>query len=179
MNEVKNIVIEFFNTELKARGFQFSENREKAQDEINHYYNFCIEDLHEMLGISFLREDELDEDEIEEEVYETPRYIFKISNYKNDIYGEIYIVYCSGFLSSPMFSEVLNMTDFYILGKIESQGWKVLKNGAIDFDNPENWEDGHGPEDLSIKKLGQFISTERYLEPEDDDDEMKKYLADE
>ena len=88
----------------------------------------------------------------------------------------MYVVYTSSFLVDEETAEILCMDFYYILLKIEGK-YKVANHGNVDFDDESKWKEGQGI-DISINNLGKPVEIERYLEPEDDDDEMAKYLSD-
>lgn len=138
----------------------------------------AIEDLDESLGI--LQRNELDQED-HPTTYQ-PRYLYKLSAYKNQIYGDIWVAYAS---STATETDPNSYTIFeaFIVGKIEDE-LKVIgtmmrhKNRSTM--KVEDWKASiYNPSDLDIKKLGGSIATERYFQPSNRDDfSLEEYLKD-
>ena len=175
MKEIKQFLEDFFKSEVEARKFSMIENRALAKRAVNKFYSYCIPDLYNMFGVVF-NEEELFDFESEPSRYSHPRYIYKISLYENKNYGSVYVAYVSGFHFNKRLAGFYEMAEFFVLTEINNE-LKIIKSGAIDLDNRPNWIDEHGAKDISIHSLGKFVSAKRYIEPKDDEDSMKKYLA--
>ncbi len=58
-------------------------------------------------------------------------------------------------------------------------GLKIFKSyrftSDLDISEEILWIEGEGPNDINFENIGDYIRTERYLEPEDCDESMKEY----
>jgi len=112
----------------------------------------------------------------------TPAHLFKITAYKHDHYGNIWIAYVSDSYSFPQ-GETSPMSRAFIISRIEGQ-LKIIACMSVELDEsymePTNWKASiYNPKEIDIFHLGEFLSTQRYLEPRDDGFSLKNYLEDE
>lgn len=176
MNTIRNFVKDFLLAEVEAANYQDYSNRAIAKEKVEAFYSSCLEPLKDKLGVVYDEEDLFGFEDTPED-YKHPRHLFKISHYKNEIYGNIFLAYVSGFLFDDDIAERYRMTDCFCIATIKDE-LKIIKLSGVDLDTGE-WIDLLGTSDISIENLGTFIAAERYLEPVHDKDNMAKYLADE
>jgi len=111
-----------------------------------------------------------------------PRYLYKLSNYKNDIYNEIWVAYLS--VKNPVGkADEVVFSDAFIISKIENN-FKLIGLMGVKLNDltmkVNGWKRNiYNPSDLDIIKPGEFIKTERYIEPGNYDNfSLKEYLKD-
>ena len=153
---------------------------------VREFRNMAIEEVDKNLGISE-RSDfgifKRSEKEIAENpLVNKPRHLYKLSAYKNKTYGNIWVAYAS----NPNPRREINKSVFFegfIIGEIENE-LKIIGKMIINISRLNmvvtGWKGGvYNPSDLDIKKLGKFISTERYSEPGNQDNfSLEEYLKD-
>ncbi len=176
MEEIKNFVISFTKQEAEAIYLRRQPNLDEYNNALKTMNNYCVEALHDSFGM--IQKTEL----YNQEYYDTwskkknpnPRHIYKISHYKEDSYGDVYVVYISErnpndeiFLYGKCLF-VTNINDNLKIIKSYSFGDEMLVK--------DKFEGGQGLEDISFKTLKKPILIERYLEPLDDKDGMEHYL---
>lgn len=102
-----------------------------------------------------------------------PRHLYKLSFYKNEIYGDIWVAYVS--VKNP---SIEPKSDVFFQGFIlayVNNGLKAIGTMVTEKNRSTMKVDGwraspYNPSDLDINILGGFISTERYFEPNNRDD---------
>jgi|UPI000830F3F0 hypothetical protein len=157
-------------------------------------FNECVRELYTMSidrvgkGLGVAERSDLgifkrSEQEIAESpLINKPRYLYKLSNYTNKIYNEIWVAYLS--IKNPVGkpNEVV-FSDGFIISEIENNikliGLMGVKLNDLTME-VKGWKGNiYNPSDLDIKKLGKFIKTERYIEPANFDNfSLADYLKD-
>ncbi len=176
MEEIKNFVISFTKQEAETIYLMRQPNLETYNMALQKMNNYCVESLHNKFGMIPLME--LDDQEYydtwSKKKYPNPRHIYKISHYKEDSYGDVYVVYLS--TGNPIV-EIFTYGTCLFITKINNN-LKIIKKYV--FGNEmlvkDKFEGGQGLEDISFKTLKKPILIERYLEPLDDKDGMEHYL---
>lgn len=157
-------------------------------------FNKCVRELYTMsidrvgngfgvferkdLGIFTRKEHEI----VENPLINKSRYLFKLSNYKNKIYKEIWVAYVS--IKNPIGkpNEVI-FSDGFIISEIENE-FKIIGLMGVKLNEltmkVTGWKGNiYNPSDLDVKKLGEFITTERYYEPGNYDNfSFNEYMKD-
>ena len=106
--------------------------------------------------------------------YPNPRYLFKISEYENDNYGNIWACYVS--VPNPS-STVKRISDCFIVVKIKDN-FRVVAKMRLD-PNTNKWTFYGGDENkgLRVHNLGKATEIERFMEPTNEGS-LKEYLKD-
>ncbi len=176
MEEIKNFVINFTKQEAETIYLMRQPNLETYNMALQKMNDYCVSLLHNKFGMIPLME--LDDQEYydtwSKKKYPNTRHIYKISHYKEDSYGDVYVVYISErnpndeiFLYGKCLF-VTNINDNLKIIKSYSFGDEMLVK--------DKFEGGQGLKDISFKTLKKPIHIERYLEPSDDKDGMEHYL---
>ncbi len=150
--------------ELESHNLDTVPDLERFNAKVDELYSHCHEDLHGTLNI--LKKDELEDDSYFENYkdyqLDRPRFLFKISHYKNAKYGDLYVAYVTE--SALEYSDHLSYFQALFLAKLESE-FKVV---AVSFVNHENLDNIHWAktagiyeDDLSLDNAGEFVATER------------------
>jgi hypothetical protein len=145
---------------------------------VSELYDMAIDNLDESLGI--LQRSKLDKEEVPT-TYK-PRHLYKLSSYKNKIYGDIWVAYASSTTTDtdPKYDTIF---EAFIISEIENE-LKIIgtmtrhKNRLTMI--VQGWKGSvYNPSNLDIKKLGKFVATERYFEPGNYDNfSLNEYLKD-
>lgn len=177
MEEVKNFISAFLKTETEASDASIKPNLEDYNNKLNFMNSFCVEELYNKFGM--IPQNELESDEFYETWKDAElskiRHIYKVSYYKDDRYGDVYVVYISE--KNPddeifLYGECLFITD------IDNE-MKIIKNYTFGDDRgKDKFMANQGLKDISFNTLKKPINIERYLEPVDDEDGMEHYLKD-
>lgn len=178
MKKVKEFILKFLAKEAEYWTRLHSNDLNTFNNCVKELYSRAIEDLDE--GLEIFEEKKLIE-ENDPTIYK-PRHLYKLSNYKNKNYGDIWVAYAS--IKNPIGkpNESL-LVDGFIIGKFQNK-FKIIGIMGIKL-NPSTmavmgWEESfYNPSDLNVKKLGEFLETERYFEPGNYDDfSLNEYLKD-
>ncbi|WP_300487868.1 hypothetical protein [Flavobacterium sp.] len=178
MEEIKKFIDEFFKAEVVATEASVKPSLEYYNEKLDLMNSFCIKELHNKFGLIPLKE--LDSEDFYERWANAkprnPRYIYKISYYQDDVYGDVYVGYISGKNPNDMF---LLYGESIFITKINGE-LKIVKNYTFGDDMlvKKKFETAQGLKDISFETLKKPVMIERYKEPEDDDDAMEHYLAD-
>lgn len=108
--------------------------------------------------------------------YPNTRYVYKISHYKDDKYGDVYLVYLS--TGNPR-DGIFTYGACLFLAQIDNR-LKFIRKYILGDEMlmKDKFKGGQGLKDISFKTLKKAINIERYLEPVDDEDGMKHYSKD-
>ena len=180
IKEVKEFIEAFLEAELKAKTASFKPDIVKSEEAIKELYDYCTKDCFNRLGIIIpvhIWDSEFYEKKKDVQ-FTVPRHLYKISKYKNIKYGEIYLVYVSLFIDSERRKNYFDLTYCFIVTKLEGQ-YKIISQWMVDLDNEKKWLFSFGDTDVKINRPGEFIETERYIEPIHDEEGMAKYKRDE
>ncbi len=138
----------------------------------------AIDKLDQGLGIYYKKELVFDENPV---IY-LPRHLYKLSRYKNQIYGNLWVAYVSS-TTTDEDPKADTMFEAFIISEVEGE-LKVIGT-MIRFKNRstmkvEGWKASvYNPSDLDVQKFGEFIETERYFEPSNRDNfSLEEYLKD-
>ncbi|RZJ48431.1 MAG: hypothetical protein EOO44_21105 [Flavobacterium sp.] len=176
MEEVKNFINAFLKTEIEASDASIKPNLEDYNKKLNFMNSFCVEELHNKFGM--IPHKELKSEEFYERWKDADpsnaRHIYKISHYKDDKYGDVYVVYISEINPD---NEIFLYGECLFVANISNE-LKVLKNYTFGDELliKSKFEASQGLEDISFKTLKKPIHIERYIEPVDDKDGMEHYL---
>ncbi len=178
VENVKKIISEFLKAEAEASDASIKPNLDDFNEKLNFMNSFCVEELHNKFGM--IPQNELESDEF----YETwkdsesssTRHVYKISHYKDDKYGAVYVAYISE--RNPD-DEIFLYGECLFVTNIDNE-LKIIKNYTFGDDGAmkDNFVANQGLKDISFKILKKPVKIERYLEPVDDEDGMEHYLND-
>ncbi len=175
ISDVKLFVENFSNVELDARNASLRPDIDFFNRQLDIMNSFCIEELYDAFGMVKLDEPEtaVFYESNKKFSYSNKRLLFKISQYSNNKYGELYLVYVSGF-SSIYQSNII--FDCLFIARINNEYKIVRRFWFSEEDGIEKiWKEGHGDEDISFETVGELVVIERYLEPIDDEYSMEDY----
>ncbi|MFC3158008.1 hypothetical protein SAMN05443633_104350 [Chryseobacterium arachidis] len=186
MEKVKEFILKFLNKESECWNRLHSNELDAFNQEVREFRSMAIEGVEKGLGISertdfgiFTRtEKEIADNPI---TYK-PRHLYKLSAYKNEIYGDIWVAYVSS-TTTDSDPKAYTIFEAFMISEIEDE-LRIIGT-MIKYKNRstmkvEGWKASvYNPSDLDIKKLGEFIETERYLEPGNRDGfSLDEYLKD-
>jgi len=109
------------------------------------------------------------------------RHLFKLSNYEHKQYGELWVAYLSN--PNPRREISKSAIDEAFIMALIDDGLKVIGTMSVGLSQSTmeitGWKkDMYNPSDLDVRKLGKFISTERFSEPKDDGFSLTDFLED-
>ena len=178
MKKAKEFILKFLDKESECWTNLELADLNVFNNSVKELYEMATDNMDESLGI--LQREKLDEED--SPISYKPRHLFKLSEYKNKIYGDIWVAYVS--IINPR--REINKSVFlegFIIGEIGNE-LKIIGKMIINTNRSnmkvEGWKSSvYNPSDLDINKLGEFISTERYFEPGNRDDfSLEEYLKD-
>ncbi|NOQ71751.1 MAG: hypothetical protein GQ574_07115 [Crocinitomix sp.] len=175
MEKVRRFIGQFLQTEADCWTKLDLNDLDDYNKSVTALYAMAITDLDEGFGI--LIEDELDQEEYQQKYM--AGHLFKLSSYKNSVYGNIWIAYASG--KSPRRDPKKGgFWRGYVISTIDDQlkiiGLMSVALSEMDME-PVGWDKSvYNPADLNINNFGEFIATERYDEPKDDGFSVQDYL---
>ena len=187
ISEIKDFLEEFFQAELDARNSTSIPDLDNMNNKIRKMYTYCSEALHFCFGI--IPEKSLKDPEYYEErkgfKHEHPRFLFKISHYRNKIYKDLFLAYTTS--SVPMSAKYLKISKCLFIGK-QAGEYKILNYYFVNNEYPDriHWVKVEGQiHSPTFEDAGEFVKAERYLEPtynkrsvEDYEFSMQEYQAD-
>ncbi|MDI1257322.1 MAG: hypothetical protein PSV16_14605 [Flavobacterium sp.] len=179
MENIKTFLENFTKQEAETIYLFRQPNIEEFNKALQKMNEYSVDDLHNKFGM--IPSTQLEEPEFYEQwstkKYPNPRHIYKISQYKDDIYGDVYVAYLS--VRNPI-AEIFTYGGCLFISRIDNE-LKIIK--FYTFGDPmlikkkfETSVGGFG--DISFKTLKSPVSVERYREPEDEDDSMEHYNKD-
>ncbi len=178
MQIVKEFINQFLNKEAECWTKRQLTNLDAFNQSIKTLYDMAIDELDQGLGIYYKKELVFDENPI---IYK-PRHLYKLSSYKNKIYGDIWVAYVS--IKNPIGEPYKGLfSDGFIICEIENK-LKIIGTMGVKLNSLTmkvmGWKGNvYNPSDLDIKKLGKFTATERYFEPNNRDNfSLTEYLKD-
>ena len=178
MEELRNFITAFLKAEVEASNASIKPNLEDYNQKLNFMNSFCVEELHNKFGM--IPHNELKSEEFYERWKDADssniRHIYKICNYKDDKYGEVYVAYISE--SNPDI-EIFLYGECLFVARIDNE-LKIIKSYTFGDELlvKYKFEASEGLRDISFKTLKKPIHIERYLEHIDDKDSMEHYLKD-
>jgi hypothetical protein len=183
MEEVKILLERFFEVEARTATLK----RIPDLDSLNEYNKslkelnaFFIEILQGAWGHEFM--DELDDEDVYEMLDssndDSPRQLFKISNYNHGEYGGVWVAFISS-ASPDEDYKILSDALFLIKEQEKLKIARVYRYSDYDSDGLSyEWKGGSGYRDLTFESLEGPIAIERFQEPEEDFDGLKHYNDD-
>ncbi|WP_426473903.1 hypothetical protein [Chryseobacterium balustinum] len=186
MEKAKEFILEFLDKEAECWTRLNSNELDAFNQVVREFRNMAIERVEKGLGISeridfgiFTR---TEKEIAENPLINKPRHLYKLSAYKNKMYDEIWVAYVStknpiGEPNKSVFS------NGFIMSEIDNE-FKIIGIMGVKLNNltmnVTGWKGNiYNPSGLDIKKLGKFVSTERYSEPDNRDDfSLNEYLKD-
>jgi len=178
MKEAKEFILKFFAKEVETWTKYQSGDSDLFKKSVEEFYGMAIDDLDESLGI--LKTSQVKKED-KPMVYQ-PRYLFKLSAYKNKIYDDVWVAYAS--IKNPISKAKESVISHgFIIAEIEGE-LKIIGTMMIYKNRStmkiEGWRESmYNPSDLDISNFGEFVAVERYSEPGDYDDfSLKEYLKD-
>lgn len=177
MKDIQNFISKFFQAELDARNAYIKPDVAFALKQLEIFHSYSINLLHNKYGITKNGIPDEDLYEAMEGVeYDQLRQLFKISQYKNKKHGNLYLAYASNVNPLP---RIFRMFECFFIAKIGGE-FKVIQTALFSSGEGEipYWSLGSGDEDISFDSAGQFVATERFLEPKNDPYSMEEYKKD-
>ncbi len=180
ISEAKTFVEAFFKAELKAKTLRLKSNIEEAEQAINFLYGFATEDCYNRFGaiLPVSVKSKSFYEKYKGVQFTIPRHIFKISNYKNKKYENLYYVYVSSFLTDDDDKDYFRMTNCFLIALVKGQ-YKIVGEASMDPDNKSIWIYEYGDNAINFDSPGELVEIKRYLEPVHDHDNMAKYYKNE
>ncbi|WP_196887661.1 hypothetical protein [Aureivirga sp. CE67] len=179
MNVIKEFLKSFFNAEAVAKDAMLIPDLKSLTDKVNILNEFCIKELDNafVAKMDNLLPDGFYKRAMGSKKFQ-PRHLFKISHYINDKYGDLYLAYVSEPNTDSKYD--LEYFDCFFITKINNE-YKIIRDFFVHKDRDMgtiNWNPHHGDRDIDFDTVGEYISSERYLEPSECEFSMKDYLAD-
>jgi hypothetical protein len=179
ISEVKEFLDKFIQAEMEA--WIENENpdlifRNQLVDKVN---SFCDKIMVNKMGIGVWKYPMAEPGEYEQsknfEYF--PRNLYKISQYQNEKFGEVYLAYVSASNPDP---KNLKIFECIFIANIDNE-LKII--GDYFVSNKDNtdimeWNKSRALDDLSFKTAGKFITVERFMEPVGNEWSMEEYLKD-
>lgn len=170
MNRIKSFVEKYLEAEAKLTTVKRLPEMDSYNEALDYYFSFLVKQLQGATGHMPMTELG-SEDEYEMLAGypdDTPRLLFKISEYLHPTYRNTWVAYLSQPNATPDYK---SLHDAIII--IEDNGdLKIAKfllyTNYTDYghkDAPYRWDDMAGYHDLNLKSLKEPINIERYLEP--------------
>lgn len=178
MQTIKNFITQFLQAEAETTFLMRQPNLENYNNALQKMNAYCVESLQNKFGLIPLNE--LDEPEYYEKwstkKHPNPRHIYKISQYHDKTYNDVYVVYVSE--KNP--DDEIFQYGMSLFITIISDELKIIRNYSFGdaMRIKDKFEAGQGFSDISFKTLKKPIAIERYQKPEDDKDAMDHYEAD-
>jgi hypothetical protein len=172
MNKIKSFVEKFAGSEARVSTLARTRDLAAYNNELKIYYSFLVKQLQ---GATGYMPKETPLSDIEYEMFKgypetKPRGIFKISEYKSQKYGTVWVA----FVSEQNFDEYYKSLQDALFVIEESGELKIAKNMLYtnysengDQNTPYRWDDMKGYQDLNFETIGEPILIERYMEPGD------------
>lgn len=186
MEKAKEFILKFLDKEAECWTRLNSNELDSFNQAVREFRSMAMEGVEKGLGISertdfgiFKR---TEKEIAENSLINKPCHLYKLSAYKNKIYDDIWVAYVS--IKNPIGEPNESIiADGFIISEIENEFkiigtmWMALNNLTMKV---KGWKGSvYNPSDLDIKKLGKFVSTERYSEPGNHDDfSLNEYLKD-
>ena len=170
---VKQFIQNFLQAEATASDALVKPNLEDYNQKLEMMNNFCVPELHNKFGM--VHRTELWDDELYEEWKDAPpqnpRNIYKISQYQDDNFGEVYVVYLSG--KNPI-AGIYRYGQCVFVSNINDE-LKIIKSYTFGdrMKIKKKFEAPAGRTDISFETLLKSLAIERYLPPTHDKDGMK------
>lgn len=149
---------------------------------LQEYFSFLVEKLHGATGHMPMTELDSEEEYEMMEGYpdDTPRQIFKISEYYTSQYGTVWVI----FVSERNFKESFKQLESAFIVIKESGELKIAKfllfnnyTESGDLNARYRWDDMWGYPDLNFETLKNPVKIDRYLEPSDSQEGLDQYNA--
>lgn len=172
MEEIKNLMLQFIDYEKKA------EEAYRKGDIESH--NAFANKVTELAGLVLLGEIKLPLSESDERKIErkkdfpvAARHLYKISEYKNETFGKIWIAYVS--VANPVVGITKLLSHYFAIAYVTGQ-LKIIARFAIDPDTYK-WRFTKGERNIILNKKN-FVAAERYTSPTNEDWSIEEYLKD-
>ena len=183
MEEVKQFIEAFLKLENEVWTVRRTKDLDLTNSKFEELQSFAVGEMIHGLGLG--KQNKLLPEMMYKVMASNPspkqRILYKISAYKNKKYGDLWVAYLS--MHNPL-AKSTNDTyhTAYIISSIEGE-LKIVASMSVALADSDlravGWDKSvYNPFDIDINNLGEFISTERYVEPEDDGFSLKEYLAD-
>lgn len=178
METIKNFITQFLQTEAETTFLMRQPNLKNYNAALQKMNAYCVESLQDKFGMIPLHE--LDEPEYYEKwskkKHPNPRHIYKISQYQNETYNNVYVAYVSE--KNPD-EEIFQYGMSLFITSIHDE-LKIIRKYSFgdDMRVKDRFEAGQGLSNISFKTLKKPIAIERYQKPEDDKDAMEHYEMD-
>jgi hypothetical protein len=177
INDVKIFLDKVFQTELEA--FIETKNpdlifRNKIVEKLNAHCHDIMQNTMGVITTKYVKWT-IEDYEKSKTFEKRPRKLFKISHYKNEKYGDVFVAYSS--THNPLI-DTFRLSNCFFITKLENEFKIIGKSFVAREDYGTNWIKSHALDNMTLDTVGTFVSAERYLEPVDYEWDMKEYLAD-
>ena len=179
METIKTFVENFLQAEATASDALVKPNLEDYNQKLEIMNNFCVPELHNKFGM--IPHTSLKSDDFYERWKNNPpvkpRIIYKISQYQDKNFGDVYVAYVSERNPNGMiflYGECVFITAI-------NKELKIVKSyvyGNDGMKKKSRFESSTGLQELAFKTLKKPIAIERYLPPTHDKDGMEHYEKD-
>jgi hypothetical protein len=175
MKEPQLFILHFVEKEAEAWTRREQGDLNAYNYSVKELYDLAIEELDEAFGILIKKELK------HSTTFKcNPRLLFKLSKYRNDLYGDIWVAYTS--MKNPDTESPGGLSEGYIISIVDGE-LKIVGHMWLALDElymePSNWEASmYNPSNIDIHNLGEFIYAERYKQPDDDGFSVEDYLKD-
>ena len=180
MKQIKTFLNQFVEVEAQANYLRLKPNLNdynSAYEKMNTFLVKLLEGQMGLLKLEKLESEQFYNDYKDSEPFNT-RKVYKISHYKHEKYKDVWVAYTS---------EINPFDDFNLMSEAlfiikEEDNYRIAKQYIYTDYNTDgyeqSWESLQGYNDLTFSSLEDYINSERYEEPSDDEDSMKMYLED-
>lgn len=169
MEQIIRFLEKFFEVEAKVSSLKGKRDISAYNSCLEYYYSMMVEELRGATGympMTSMRSDD-DYEKLMNYPDDNQRHLFKISEYKHDKYGRVWVAYVSAQNPRPEIKRLNNA-----IFVIEEQGYKVAKfilytdySENAELDSTFHWEEMWGYPDLMIGKMEGPLKIDRIEEP--------------
>jgi|GEM_PF-4813868 len=145
---------------------KFAEYNSYAKEIKSHMYDSTVG-----LGLPVLQQPKPDFF-YEDAPYPRKRYLYKVSKYKHHKYSELWSCYMS--VANPGEGKTKLLSLAFIAAVVE-ENLKIVAQFAPDYDT-KIWEFRGGDSELDFYNLGELVSVNRIMSPENDDWSVQEYM---
>jgi hypothetical protein len=176
ITEVKQFFQEFIKAEQNAWNEYDNPDLEFRNQLVDKMYSFCFHEMKNSMGIIHEEEPSTPEDYENSDRNQNPREVFKISHYKNQELGDVFLIYTS--VQGPH-SFYKKIVECFFVSKINTE-FNIIARYFLYDDRCGNiaWNESRALNGISFENAGHLVSIERYQEPVESEFSMKEYLAD-
>jgi len=172
MERIKLFIEKFLDLEAEVTSCKRVPNLDAYHQKLQEYYTFLVEQLQGATGHMPIKELYSEEyyEKMKKYPADTPRKVFKISEYDSPKYEKVWVV----FVSQRNYNETYKHLESALFVIQTENSLKVAKflmfndyTENADEDTPFEWDDLGGYKDLDFNNLKHPIRINRYIAPND------------